>query len=154
MEMPKLTDAHRKLQALAGTWVGNETMSPSPWGPGGVALGRNEIRIDLGGFFALQDYTQERDGRAGFRGHGIFGWDAERQAYTWYWIDSIGFPPDGPAYGQWQGDTLTFTRSTARGQGRHSFRFEGERTYHLTIANSFDGGATWLTFMEATYHRA
>jgi hypothetical protein len=154
MEMPKPTDAHRRLEALAGSWVGTETMMPSAWGPGGLAVGKNEVWIDFDGFFALQDYVQERDDGIGFRGHGIFGWDGEKQAYTWYWIDSMGFPSDGPAYGHWRGDTLTFTRITPRGQGRHSFRFEGEGIYHLTIENSFDGGATWVTFMEATYHRS
>jgi hypothetical protein len=153
MEMPKLTDAHRALQALAGDWTGTETMPPSPWGPGGVATGKNTIRLDLDGFFAIQDYVQEQDGRVTFKGHGMFGWDGERQAYAWYWADSMGFVPDGPAYGQWNGDTLRLSRSTPRGQARYVFRFEGPHTYHFTIENSFDGGTTWKAFMTATYQR-
>jgi hypothetical protein len=154
MQMPTPSEAHQKLQALLGAWIGTETISPSPWGPGGTAVGKNELRLDLDGFFVVQDYVQERDGTVSFRGHGLFGWDGEKKAYAWYWVDSMGFVPDGPAYGQWQGDTLALAKSTPRGQARYTFRFDSERSYRFTIENSFDGGATWLTFMEAVYHRS
>src|SRR5215471_18905760 len=141
MEMPKPSEAHRALQAFVGEWTGSETMPPSPWGPGGVATGKNSVRMDLDGCFAIEDYVQEKDGRVVFRGHGVFGWDGERKDHAWYWIDSMGFMPDGPAYGEWRGDTLALAKSTPRGQARYTFRFEGPDTYHFRIENSFDGGA-------------
>ena len=39
-EMPKPSEQHRKLHRFAGNWVGEEKLTPSPWGPGGPALGR------------------------------------------------------------------------------------------------------------------
>jgi hypothetical protein len=36
---------------------------------------------------------------------------------------------------------------------RYTCRFEGEPTYHLRIHNSFDRGASWQTFLDATYKK-
>jgi hypothetical protein len=153
MEMPRPSAEHTKLHVLAGEWEGSETLSPSPWGHGGTAIGKSSGRLGPGGFFVIQDYVEEKGGQVVFNGHGVFGWDAEQKSYAWYWVDSMGFVPDAPARGQWVGDTLTFAKSTPRGEARYTYRFEGERTYHLAIENSFDGGATWKTFMSGTYHR-
>ena len=32
-EMPKPSEHHLKLHRFAGNWVGEEKLSPSPWGP-------------------------------------------------------------------------------------------------------------------------
>jgi hypothetical protein len=55
MEMPKPTEEHRRLHAFLGEWEGEEKLSPSPWGPGATALGRSTCRLDLDGFFVIQD---------------------------------------------------------------------------------------------------
>jgi Protein of unknown function (DUF1579) len=153
MDMPKPTEQHRRLHALAGEWVGEETLSPSPWGPGGSAVGRHSCRVAVDGFFVIDDYSEEKDGRVSFRGHGVFGYDAQAKEYCWYWVDSMGFVPAAPSRGQWEGDTLTFHSKSAHGQGRYVFRFENEQTYNFRIENSFDGGKTFNTMMEGTYHR-
>ena len=101
----------------------------------------------------VQDYVEVKDGRTVFRGHGIYGWDAAQQTYTWYWCDSMGQVPAQPSRGRWQGDTLVFESSSPQAQGRYTYRFEGEAIYHFKLENSFDGGATWLTFMEGTYKK-
>ena len=45
MEMPTVTDSHKRLHRLAGSWLGQETMHPSPWDPkGGAATARVENR--------------------------------------------------------------------------------------------------------------
>ncbi len=67
MEMPKPTEAHRRLHAFLGEWEGEEKLSPSPWGPGGTAHGRSICRLDLDGFFVIQDYVEEKDGRTSYR---------------------------------------------------------------------------------------
>ncbi len=152
--MPVPNENHKKLHALAGSWIGDETLSPSPWGPGGTATGRVTARADLDGFFVLQDYVEEKDGKTVFKGHGVFGWDDANKVYTWFWFDSMGSVPEGPARGQWEGDTLLFTRVSPGGQSRYTYRFEGASTYHLKLENSFDGGKTWATFMEGVYRRA
>ncbi|MEK6677728.1 MAG: DUF1579 family protein, partial [Planctomycetota bacterium] len=65
MNMPQITEAHRKLEKLVGTWLGQEKMSPSPWDPqGGPATGKVQNRLALNGFFIVQDYEQQRNGSA------------------------------------------------------------------------------------------
>jgi hypothetical protein len=77
MEMPTPDEHHEKLSVLAGSWVGEETMYPSPWDPaGGGARGFIEARMDLHGMFLVSDYRQERGGAVTYRGHGVYGWDA------------------------------------------------------------------------------
>src|SRR5713226_4309823 len=78
--MMKPTEQHRKLEKLAGTWVGEEKMYPGPWDPkGGKAKSRQTARVDLDGFFVITDYQQERDGKTSYRGHGVYGYDANRK---------------------------------------------------------------------------
>jgi hypothetical protein len=153
MEMPKVTDQHRKLYAFAGDWEGRETLSASQWGPSGVTTGKLHARIDLNGFFVVQDYVQEKAGRVSFSGHGIFGYDSAAQNYTWYWVDSTGFVPDGPARGQFQADVLVLEKVTPRGAARYTYRFESDGVYQFQIENSFDARQSWQTFMTAVYQR-
>lgn len=154
MGMPEPSEHHRKLHVLAGTWIGEEHLSPSEWGPGGIAIGRYIGRVDVDGFFVIQDYVEEKDGRVVYRGHGVFGWDDQRKTYTWYWVDSLGMAPTAPSRGRWEGNTLVFEHDTSGPQrGRYTYRFEDEDSYHFTIENTQDGGQTWQQFLEAEYHR-
>jgi hypothetical protein len=153
--MPKPNENHRKLHKLAGVWVGEEKMNPSPFGPGGTAVGRYNSRVDIDGFFVIQDYVQEKDGKTLYRGHGIFGWDEERKTFTWYWIDSMGVVPPSPSRGQWAGDTLTFEHDPlGERRGRYTFRFASDTQLAFKIENSQDGGKSWQLFLEATYKKA
>ncbi|HET6372248.1 MAG TPA: DUF1579 domain-containing protein, partial [Candidatus Polarisedimenticolia bacterium] len=68
MEMPRPDENHKKLGALAGSWVGEEKMFPSPWdAAGGTATARLQSRLDLDGFFLISEYVQERGGQVTFR---------------------------------------------------------------------------------------
>jgi hypothetical protein len=153
MDMPRPTAAHERLHVLVGEWFGHETLSPSPWGPGGEALGRSTCRLAMDGFFVVQDYEEEKDGKVVFRGHGVYGYDAQADQYAWYWVDSMGSVPAAPSRGSWEGDVLTFRSKGPHGEGRYTFRFEGDRTYHFRIDNSFDGGKTFQMLMEGTYRK-
>jgi hypothetical protein len=152
-EMPKPSENHRKLHRFAGNWVGEEKLSPSPWGPGGPAMGRLTGKIDLDGFFVVSDYIEEKDGKTVFKGHNVFGWDGQSNDVVWYWFDSMGFPPAGPSHGNWDGDTLVLRNSSPQGEGRYTFRFEGKDRYYFSIENSRDGGKSWQKFMEGNYKR-
>src|SRR4029079_8031956 len=94
MEIPKHTESHRRLERLAGDWMGEELLFPSPWDPkGGPAISRLTAHMGLDGFFLVTDYVQERDGRISYRGHGLYGWDAQQGVYTMHWFDSMGSGP-------------------------------------------------------------
>jgi len=153
MQMPTATEDHRKLHRLAGTWVGEEKLEPSPWGPGGAAVGRISARVALDGMFVVSDYVEEKEGKVSFRGHGVFGWDPASRTVTWYWFDTMGANPPEPARGTWDADTLVLRVTTAGAQGLYTYRFQGDDRYAFSIESSFDGGKTFVKFMEGVYRR-
>ena len=150
--MPKPGENHARLQRLAGKWVGEEKTYPSPWGPGGTAVGRMEARIDVDGFFLIQDQTTEKAGKVSFRGHGVMGWDAAKNDYAWFWVDSMGQIPAAPSRGQWDGDRLVFESHHGGQHGRYTYEVVGPEGLRFKLEGSQDG-KTWKTFMEATYRR-
>lgn len=154
MEMPKPTEHHAKLKALVGKWTGDEKMHPSPWDPkGGDAKGIAESRLDLDGMFVVTEYRQERDGKVTYRGHGVFGWDARKSAYTMYWFDSMGNDPGGPAIGTFEGSTLRFEMKSPMGHSRYEYVFEGEGKYAMSISMSPDG-QSWKLWLESSWVRS
>ncbi|MFN7973494.1 MAG: DUF1579 family protein [Acidobacteriota bacterium] len=149
--MPQVSAEHRKLESLAGSWAGEETLFPSPWdAKGGTAMGRITARIDLDGFFLVTDYVEERGGKVSYRGHGVYGWD--KGSYTMHWFDSMGSPCNAPAKGTWEGNVLTFQSESPMGKARYIYTFEDKDRHTFRIENSQDG-KTWMPFMEGRYKR-
>jgi hypothetical protein len=150
MEMPKPSDAHRKLEKLVGQWVGQETVHPSPFDPeGGPAEGRVNNRTALDGFVVVQDYTQQRGGKISFQGHGIFRYDADSSTYVMHWFDSFGAAPS-EFRGDFEGDSLTLTSSEPHGLSRATFVFPSPDTYEFKMEVSPDS-ENWYPFLEGTY---
>ena len=104
MDMPRPGPDHAKLMRLAGRWAGDEVLAPSPWGPGGPAHGATTLSVDLDGMALVQEYEETKDGQPMFHGHGVFVIDPHGSDVLWWWFDSMGFPPDGPARGRWDGE--------------------------------------------------
>lgn len=154
MDMPTVTDEHKKLHALAGRWVGEETMSPSPWGAGGAAVGHFDGKVQCDGFFVTQEYRQDKEGRVNFRGHALFGYDTERKQYAYYWVDSMGHVPKEPSWGIWTDNVLQFGAEGPQGMGRYTYTFEGDDALRFDLETSSDGGATWQNLMTGNYRRA
>ena len=153
MEMPKPTEAHKKLATLVGQWTGQEQMHPSPWDPkGGTATGRSDNRMALDGFALLHDYVQERNGAVSFTGHGVLTFDPQEKCYLMHWWDSMGFPAN-VFKGGFEGSTLTMTRPEAQGQSRAVWEFQDGKSYRFRMEFSPDGNQ-WHPFMEGTYARA
>jgi hypothetical protein len=152
-EMPRPTIEHERLAALAGVWIGQERLLPSPFDAvGGKAIGRFTARLALDGFYLIADYEQERDGQVNFRGHGVYGWDQRGRCYTMHWFDSIGIEHDAPGLGSWEGDTLTLVHETRHtGSSRYTY-VVAPSTYHLRLEHSPDG-KDWTTILEGRYER-
>src|ERR1700686_5538244 len=55
---PAPLEEHRKLGVFAGKWTGEETVFPSRWNVGGPAPSHGTARIDLNGFYLIQDSPQ------------------------------------------------------------------------------------------------
>jgi hypothetical protein len=152
MTMPVVTEAHRRLDRLVGTWKGEERLYPSPFDPqGGTASGLVQNRRALDGFAVVQDYEQERDGKIKFRGHGVFRWDGEDDTYTLHWFDSLGLPPN-EFRGRFEGDVLTLVNAGPQGVTRAVFELHGSQSYTYRMQVSPDG-TNWFPFMEGTYTR-
>jgi hypothetical protein len=152
MEMPKPTDAHKKLERLVGRWSGEEKMFPSPWDPkGGMAVARVNNKLALDGFAVVQHYEQERGGTVTFRGHGVFRWDPNQNTYMLYWFDSMGFPPN-EFRGDFKDNILMMAYQGPQGHTRATFDLSQDRRYTFRMEVSQDG-KQWVPFTEGLYTR-
>jgi hypothetical protein len=152
MESAQPTAQHKKLEALAGNWSGEETVHPSPWGPGGPSIGRYDNRIDLDGFVLIQNYVQEQSGEVSYRGHGIYGWDPAQERYLMCWADNTGCLPAKAVPGTWDGDVLTFRERGPAGHVRYAYTFDGDDAFEFRLDRSADG-ETWEPYLEGRYRR-
>ena len=119
--MPDLNALHARLAGFEGSWEGTEQLAPSPWSPGGTATATMSFAVEAGGFALVQGYRSD----TGLTGHGVFS--VSGAEVLWYWFDSIGYPPEVPARGAFEGDVLVLERTSPRGTNRTSFVVEGDR---------------------------
>ncbi|MCK1714746.1 MULTISPECIES: DUF1579 family protein [unclassified Bradyrhizobium] len=143
---------HARLAAFAGEWNGEEVVFPSRWTAGGPATSRTVARMDLNGFYLIQDSVQMRDGKQVFATHGIFTFDREDRTYKLFWYDSLGYTPPSPASGGWVGKTLTLVRGSLRGNARHVYEIIDDDSYSLKIQFSPDAEG-WADVLTGVYRR-
>ena len=152
MQMPQMSDAHRRLHRLVGTWSGDEKLSPSPWDPtGGPAYGKSVNRAILDGFAVVHDYEQYRNGQVSFKGHGVFTWNAQENACYLHWFDSMATTVN-TYRGQFDGDVLSLKSVDPNIKSRAVFDFGRPDSYAFRMDVSPDG-EKWMTFMEGRYAR-
>ena len=152
MEMPKPGAPHQQLAKLAGNWVGEERMMPSPWDPqGGTAKGRVKNAVGIDGFVVIQDYEQTRDGKVSFRGHGVFTWNEHKKCNELVWTDSMGGMLQVFA-GNWKGDVLEMSNEGPMGKTRCTFDVGGGG-YSFVMSGSQDG-KNWQPLMEVKYKKS
>jgi hypothetical protein len=143
---------HARLAAFAGEWNGEEVVFPSRWTEGGSATSHTVARMDLNGFYLIQDAVQMRDGKQAFATHGIFTFDREDRTYKLFWYDSLGYTPPSPASGGWVGKTLTLVRGSLRGNARHVYEIIDDDSYSLKIQFSPDAEG-WSDVLTGVYRR-
>ena len=149
---PKPLEEHRKLAAFAGEWTGEETVYPSRWVDGGPAISRVVARMDLDGFYLIQDSVQTRDGKQTFATHGVFTYDREDGLYKLFWHDSLGYFAPAPASGSWKDQKLTLLRGSLRGIARHVYEVLDADTYSMKIQFSPDAEG-WADVLTGVYRR-
>lgn len=152
MDVPP--EQRRLLDAMTGTWLGEERLSPTPWDQrGGMAVGRTQARAGIGGLAVLADYAEERDGAIVFRGHGLYSWDAVGGTYCMYWFDSVlPCPTHLPARGTWDGDTLAFDVPGDEADYRYVYDFLAPGFYEFRIEYR-TADAPWAIAMRGEYVR-
>jgi Protein of unknown function (DUF1579) len=152
MEMPKPTDAHKKLELIAGNWTGEEKMMPSPWDPkGGTATATITSRVSLNGFIVKGDYKQSRDGICTFEGHSVWWYDATQSCYVMHWWDTMGVAPN-VFKGDFDGNKLTMTCVDHQGHSRLTYNYSGSNSLRSTMEMSQDG-KNWMKLFEGSYTR-
>ena len=149
---PSPLEEHRRLTVLAGNWSGEETIYPSRWTEGGPASSRVTARIDLNGFYLIQDTRQMRGGRETFAAHALFTYDRDDRLYKLFWHDSLGYFPPSPASGAWVGKVLTLVRGSLRGNARHTYEIIDDNSYSMTIQFSPDAEG-WSDVLSGLYKR-
>ena len=142
------------LEFLIGRWTGEEQIATTRWGQGGPATAEVEARLDLGGKAVVIDYREQRDSQPALLAHAVIAPGPEHDQFQLFWFDSYGFVPSAPAPGHWDGQRLTFLRSSLRGQTRHVYTPQADGGYALTLESSFDGGVQWEPVMSGRYRRA
>ena len=149
---PTPLEEHRRLAVFAGEWTGDEMVYPSRWTAGGPATSRVTARIDLNGFYLIQDARQMREGKEIFATHGVFTYDREDRLYKLFWHDSLGYFAPAPASGSWKDKTLTLVRGSFRGNARHVYEVIDAETYTLKIQYSPDSEG-WADVLAGVYRR-
>src|SRR4051795_8161413 len=112
---PSPLEEHRRLAVFAGEWTGEEMGYPSRWTAGGAAISHVVARMDLNGFYLIQDTRQTRDGNETFATHGVFTYDRDDRHYKLFWQVSLGYSSPAPASGGWTGKVLILVRGSLRG---------------------------------------
>jgi len=143
---------HARLAAFAGEWDGEEVVFPSRWTEGGPATSHVHARMDLNGFYLIQDAIQMRAGKQSFATHGLFTYDRDDRTYKLFWYDSLGYTPPSPASGGWVGKTLTLVRGSLRGNARHVYEIIDDNSYSLKIQFSPDAEG-WADVLTGVYRR-
>jgi hypothetical protein len=152
MDMPKPGPGHKRLEMMTGTWEGEETMHPSQWDPkGGTATGRTRTWLALGGFAAIFDYDQERDGKITFTGHGVTTFDPKQDVYVLHWFDCMGSPPE-VFTGRFEGDVLTLAHGgPMHARMTYDYRQAGKLASKMEMSQD---GSDWKTLFDAVYTRS
>ncbi|WP_431320662.1 DUF1579 family protein [Rhizobium sp. YTU87027] len=145
--------AHRRLNAFAGVWEGEEHVAASAWTTEGQASAELSAEALFGGFFLEQRYRQMRDGAVSFEARNLFGFDGSEQAYKLYQFDTVGFVPPSPASGEWSDNELVLTKTSPRGTQRTVFTFENEDRYRMGVSFSPAGSDTWQEVVSGIYRR-
>lgn len=152
MDMPRPTEAHRRLARLAGEWEGEEALFPSSWLPaGGTAVGRTSARVALGELAVISDYEQERDGSVVFSGHGVWTVDERTDETVLHWLDSLGLGME-TFRGTWEGRVLAVRSRNPMGYSRLRYDLSTPEALKVRMETSEDG-REWSPVFEGTYRR-
>jgi len=152
LNAPTPTDEHRRLAAFAGEWRGEETVFASRWVEGGEAESRVSARMDLNGFYLIQDSRQTRADKESFAAHAVFTYDREDRLYKLFWHDSLGYFAPSPASGSWSGNSLVLVRGSLRGNARHIYEVIDGNSYTMKIQYSPDAEG-WSDVLTGIYRR-
>jgi hypothetical protein len=146
---PKPAPELKKLDMLAGSWVLEGDVKPSPMGPGGKVTENEKCEWMEGEFFLVchVDFKTATSGSGS--GLSVIGYSTSDKAYTYREFNSWGEFDDSK--GTLDGDTWTWTSDEkigdTMGKGRFTMKFTSSTSYNFTYEMSPDG-AKWTAVVE------
>jgi hypothetical protein len=147
--VPKPGPEHKKLDILAGSWVLEGDVKPSPMGPGGKITENEKCEWMEGAFFLVchVDFKSANSGSGS--GLSVIGYSTSDKAYTYREFNSWGEFED--SRGTLDGDTWTWTSDEKMGdavmKGRFTMKFTSPAGYTFSFEMSPDG-AKWTTAVD------
>lgn len=149
MEMPVTGPQHESLKKFIGHWEGKEVIQPGPWIPeGGKRTAVIKAKMDLGGFFLIQDYKQLDGKKTTYRGKGVVGFDAASGKYTCNWFDNCGGGSTAST-GTLDKGSLSVEKVEPFGTQRYTWTLV--KKGRLNFKMEMKAGPEWSTLMEGSY---
>lgn len=102
-------DAHKKLDAFAGSWTVKATFWPVPGADPMTMNGSSESHWTMGGRYLEENFKGDFMGMP-FEGHGVTGYDNIKKQYWGSWIDNMSTAMM-TSTGSGDGSTFTFSGS-------------------------------------------
>jgi hypothetical protein len=108
------------LDLLLGRFTGVDELHPSPWADEQTATVEIASTAEMGGALIVMRINETRASGT-FEAVNVFTTDRESGELLLYGFDSLGYPPEPPARGRFDGGVLVLDRSTVRGDSRTTF---------------------------------
>jgi hypothetical protein len=148
MPIPKPAPELSKLDYLAGNWISDGDIKPSPMGPGGKMSSDDQVHWMDGKFFLVM-HSKFKGAMGDGMALAIMGYDPEKKVYTYNEYNSMG--QINHSEGTITGDTWNWTSDENMGgqtfKGRYTMKVVSPTAYTFTYEMSQDG-TNWTKVME------
>ncbi len=148
MPMPKPAPELSKLDYLAGDWVTDGDLKPSPMGPGGKMSSTDHVQWMDGKFFLVM-HSKFTGAMGDGSAMAVMGYDPEKKVYTYNEYNSMG--QVNHSEGTVTGDTWNWTSDENMGgqsfKGRYTMKVVSPTSYTFMYEMSKDG-TNWMPVME------
>ncbi|HEY4900498.1 MAG TPA: DUF1579 family protein [Terriglobales bacterium] len=147
MPMPKPAPELSKLDYLAGDWISDGDLKPSPMGPGGKMTSTDQVHWMDGKFFLVM-HSKFKGAMGDGMALAVMGYDPDKKVYTYNEYNSMG--QVNHSEGTITGDTWNWTSDENMGgqtlKGRYTMKVLSPTSYTFMYEISKDG-TEWTTVM-------
>jgi hypothetical protein len=148
MPTPKPAPEVSKLDYLAGDWITDGDLKPSPMGPGGKMSSNDHVQWMDGKFFVVM-HSKFKGAMGDGTAMAVMGYDPEKKVYTYNEYNSMG--QVNHSEGTITGDTWNWTSNENMGgqtfKGRYTMNVLSPTAYTFKYELSKDG-TEWTTVMD------
>ena len=139
----------KKLEMLAGDWVGEGTMTMAPGAPASKWTEKTHAEWMEGNFFLVEHSDMDLAAMGKGKELALMGYDPDKKVYTYRSFNSWGEAEDST--GTLDGDTWTWTSDEHMNgmtmKGRFTMKITSPKSYTMKFEISQDG-TNWTSVME------